>query len=115
MGNASTGISQAGHSKSIYSTGPSDLPVIYMESCLRVSGAQRAFAEMFTRLNAILKSTLKRTTTEKALLWQELEMVENYLAIEQVCFADHLRIETNVESGALESLVPRFLSFGLCS
>ena len=35
--------------------------------------------------------------------------MENYLAIEQVRFADRLRIEITVEPGALDGLVPCFL------
>lgn len=65
--------------------------------------------EMLAHLNAILKSTLKRTTPEKVPLSQELEIVENYLAIEQVRFADRLHIEIKVDPGALESLMPCFL------
>jgi signal transduction histidine kinase len=72
-------------------------------------GRQKEAAEMLSHLNAILKSTLKRTTPEKVPLGQELELVENYLAIEQVRFADRLRIEIKVEPGALEGLVPCFL------
>jgi hypothetical protein len=72
-------------------------------------GRQKEAAEMLSHLNAMLKSTLKRTTPEKVLLAQELELVENYLAIEQVRFADRLRIEIKVEPGALEGLVPCFL------
>jgi len=64
---------------------------------------------MLGHLNAILKSTLKRKTPEKVPLSQELEMVENYLAIEQVRFADRLRIEIKVEPSALDGLVPCFL------
>jgi LytS/YehU family sensor histidine kinase len=66
-------------------------------------------AEMLSHLNAILKSTLTRTTPEKVPLSQELEIMENYLAIEQVRFADRLRIEIKVEPGALDGLVPCFL------
>jgi LytS/YehU family sensor histidine kinase len=66
-------------------------------------------AEMLGHLNAILKSTLKRTAPEKVPLAQEFEIVENYLAIEQVRFADRLRIEIKVEPNALDSLVPCFL------
>jgi signal transduction histidine kinase len=65
--------------------------------------------EMLAHLNAILKSTLKRTAPEKVPLSQELEIVENYLAIEQVRFADRLHIEIKVDPGALDSLVPCFL------
>lgn len=72
-------------------------------------GRRAEAVEMLGYLNAILKSTLKRTTPEKVPLSQELEIVENYLAIEQVRFADRLRIEIRVEPSALDSLVPCFL------
>jgi LytS/YehU family sensor histidine kinase len=72
-------------------------------------GRQQAAVEMLGHLNAILKTTLRRTTPEKITLSQELEIVENYLAIEQVRFADRLRIEIKVEPSALDSLVPCFL------
>ena len=72
-------------------------------------GRQAEAADMLGHLNAILKSTLKRTTPEKVPLSQELEIVENYLAIEQVRFADRLQIQIKVDPGALNSLVPCFL------
>jgi signal transduction histidine kinase len=72
-------------------------------------GRQAEAVEMLSHLNAILKSTLKRTAPEKVPLSQELEIMENYLAIEQVRFADRLRIQIKVEPSALESLVPCFL------
>jgi len=72
-------------------------------------GRQEEAAEMLGHLNAILKSTLKRTTPQKVPLAQELEVMENYLAIEQIRFADRLHIEIKVEPGALDSLVPCFL------
>jgi LytS/YehU family sensor histidine kinase len=64
---------------------------------------------MLFHLNAILRSTLSRTTPEKVPLSQELEIIENYLAIEQVRFADRLRVEIKVDPGALDGLVPCFL------
>jgi hypothetical protein len=70
---------------------------------------QKDAAEMLGHLISILKTTLKRTTPEKVPLSQELEMVENYLAIEQVRFADRLRIEIAVQPDALDALVPCFL------
>jgi Putative regulator of cell autolysis len=72
-------------------------------------GRQKQATEMLTHLNAILKSTLARTTPEKIPLSKELEMIESYLAIEQVRFADRLQIEIKVDSSALDGLVPSFL------
>jgi hypothetical protein len=72
-------------------------------------GRQSQAAEMLGHLNAILKRTLERTTPEKVPLSQELEIVESYLAIEQIRFADRLRVDIKVDPGALHSLVPCFL------
>lgn len=72
-------------------------------------GRQKAAGEMLGHLNAILKSTLTRTTPEKVPLAQELEFVGNYLAIERVRFSDRLRIEIKVDPSALDGLVPCFL------
>lgn len=72
-------------------------------------GRQRQAAEMLSHLNAILKTTLQRGAPEKVPLSQELEIVENYLAIEQVRFADRLRIELKVDPNALDGLIPCFL------
>ena len=72
-------------------------------------GRQKEALATLSHLNAILRSTLQRTTPEKVPLSQELEMMENYLAIEQVRFADRLRIEIKVEPGALDGLIPCFL------
>ena len=72
-------------------------------------GRPEQAVEMLEHLNSILKSTLKRASPEKVRLSEELEVVENYLAIEQVRFADRLRVEIKVEPTALDSLVPCFL------
>jgi hypothetical protein len=72
-------------------------------------GRQKEATTMLFHLNAILKSTLQRTTPEKVPLSQELEIMENYLAIEQVRFADRLRVEIKVDPSALHGLVPCFL------
>lgn len=60
-------------------------------------------------LNRILKATLSRSRPERVSLATELEIVENYLAIEQVRFADRLRVEMRVDPSALDGLVPCFL------
>jgi sensor histidine kinase YesM len=72
-------------------------------------GRQSQAAAMLGHLNPILKRTLERDTPEKTPLSQELEIVENYLAIEQVPFADRLHVHIKVDPGALHSLVPCFL------
>jgi signal transduction histidine kinase len=72
-------------------------------------GRQPQAVEMLGHLNVILKRTLERSTPEKVALSQELEIIENYLAIEQVRFADRLRVEIKVDPSALHSLVPCFL------
>jgi hypothetical protein len=72
-------------------------------------GRQQQAAEMLAHLNALLKTTLTRTTPEKVPLSQELEIIENYLAIEQVRFADRLQIEIKVDPNALDGLIPCFL------
>lgn len=72
-------------------------------------GRQQQAAAMLSHLNAILKATLRQTAPEKVPLSQELEIVENYLAIEQVRFADRLRLEFKVDPSALDGLIPCFL------
>jgi signal transduction histidine kinase len=65
--------------------------------------------ETLEHLNAILKTGLKRNTPSKIPLAQELEIVESYLAIERVRFADRLRVDMNLDPNALDGLVPCFL------
>jgi signal transduction histidine kinase len=65
--------------------------------------------EVLEHLNTILKSVLKRNTPGKIPLAQELEIVESYLAIERVRFADRLRVDINLDPAALDGLVPCFL------
>lgn len=72
-------------------------------------GRRSEAVEMLSHLNLILKSTLKRTAPEKVPLSQELEMIDNYLAIEQIRFADRLQVEIKIEPGALDGMVPCFL------
>lgn len=72
-------------------------------------GRQKEASAMLFHLNAILRTTLERSTPDKVPLSQELELIENYLAIEQVRFADRLRVEIKIDPGALDGLVPSFL------
>ena len=72
-------------------------------------GKQEEAVQTLAHLNAILRSTLASDVPEKVSLAQELAVVENYLAIEQIRFADRLRVEMRVDPGALDGLVPCFL------
>src|SRR5882757_66254 len=72
-------------------------------------GRQAEAVEALTHLNALLKTTLSQETPEKIPLARELEFIENYLAIEQIRFADRLKVEMKVTSGALDGLLPCFL------
>jgi signal transduction histidine kinase len=72
-------------------------------------GRQAEAIEALAHLNALLKTTLSQGTPEKIPLARELEFIENYLAIEQIRFADRLKVEMKVTSAALDGLVPCFL------
>lgn len=65
--------------------------------------------ETLEHLNTVLKLVLKRNTPSKIPLAQELEVLENYLAIEQVRFADRLRVDIKLDPSTLDGLVPCFL------
>ena len=65
--------------------------------------------ETLEHLNTILKLVLRRNTPSKIRLAQELEIIESYLAIERVRFADRLRVDVNLDPSALDGLVPCFL------
>jgi hypothetical protein len=72
-------------------------------------GRNAEASETLSHLNSILKATLSRARPEKVSLAAELEIIENYLAIEQLRFADRLRVEIRVDPAALDGLVPCFL------
>ena len=60
-------------------------------------------------LNTILRITLQRKAPEKVPFAEELRVVESYLAIQKVRFADRLQVKTNATPEALDALVPCFL------
>jgi LytS/YehU family sensor histidine kinase len=65
--------------------------------------------ETLGSLNTLLRTTLASNSPEKVTLGKELQMIESYLAIEQVRFADRLRVDVRIEPDALRGLVPCFL------
>ena len=72
-------------------------------------GRREQALETLEHLNTVLKLVLKRNTPSKIPLAQELEVLESYLAIEQVRFADRLRVDINLDPNTLDGLVPCFL------
>jgi Histidine kinase len=72
-------------------------------------GRREQALETLEHLNTVLKQVLKRNTPNKIPLAQELEVLESYLAIEQVRFADRLRVDINLDPNTLDGLVPCFL------
>lgn len=72
-------------------------------------GRSEEALQTLDHLNTILRMVLQRNTPSKIPLAQELEIVESYLAIERVRFADRLRVDLNLDPNALDGLVPCFL------
>jgi signal transduction histidine kinase len=72
-------------------------------------GRNQEASETLAHLNTILRKTLQRSTPEKITFAQELQVVESYFAIQQVRFADRLRVKIETTPEALEGLVPCFL------
>ncbi|MGB8831708.1 MAG: histidine kinase, partial [Candidatus Sulfotelmatobacter sp.] len=72
-------------------------------------GRREEALETLEHLNTVLKLVLQRNTPSKIPLGQELELLESYLAIEQVRFADRLRVDINLDPNTLDGLVPCFL------
>jgi signal transduction histidine kinase len=72
-------------------------------------GRREQALETLEHLNTVLRLVLKRNAPSKIPLAQELEVLESYLAIEQVRFADRLRVDINLDPNTLDGLVPCFL------
>jgi len=60
-------------------------------------------------LNTILRTTLSRRAPEKVPFTEELRVVESYLAIQKVRFADRLQVKIEASPEAMDGLVPCFL------
>jgi signal transduction histidine kinase len=72
-------------------------------------GRREQALETLEHLNTVLKLVLKRNTPGKIPLAEELEVLESYLAIQQVRFADRLRVDISLDPNTLDGLVPCFL------
>jgi len=74
---------------------------------VRDGDAQRA-TQVIEQLSDVLRSTLGRSRENEVTLEEELELVRQYLAVEQARFSDRLRTEFDVDSALLSAAVPSF-------
>jgi signal transduction histidine kinase len=65
--------------------------------------------EMIERLSALLRITLNHVGEQEVTLAEELEYLRAYLDIEQVHFGDRLEIVYQIDSAALDALVPNLV------
>lgn len=77
-------------------------------SLIRLHENQAAI-EMLTRLSDLLRTLLNREDEHEIPLHRELDLVEQYLAIEQVRFGERLNIEINIANDVEDCLVPTLL------
>jgi two-component system LytT family sensor kinase len=61
------------------------------------------------RLSELLRETLSGTAAHEVALHSELEFLDAYVEIQTARFGARLRVEKNVEAGAMNLLVPRML------
>ena len=66
----------------------------------------RAAQQMLVRLADLLRSTLALQAVQEVPLRDELALVRQYLAIEEIRFADRLRVEWCIDDGVTSALVP---------
>jgi len=78
-------------------------------SSLAQRGERRAAVDMLARLSELLRRTLDETLDHELPIEQELDLLELYLSIERVRFADRLRIDIRVDPAARGALVPTFV------
>ena len=77
-------------------------------STLALKGDQAAVTEMLARLSGLLRAALEEHT-EEIPLSRELEFVDDYVAIQQIRFADRLSVEKTVAADTLRGLVPTMI------
>lgn len=68
-----------------------------------------AAARMVELLSDVLRQVLNASHVQETTLAEELTFVRNYLAIEQVRFADRLRVTIDAEPALLSGIVPAFI------
>jgi two-component system LytT family sensor kinase len=71
-------------------------------------GDRTGAIQIVEHLSAVLRRTLSRHRANEVTLQEELELVRQYLAIEQARFSDRLRAEFEIDDEVLSAAVPSF-------
>jgi sensor histidine kinase YesM len=71
-------------------------------------GDGHAAARVVEQLSDVLRRTLSRHQASEVALADELELVRQYLAVEQARFSDRLRPELDIDESTLSAAVPAF-------
>ena len=69
---------------------------------------RQAAVRILEQLSDVLRTTLSSHQSNEVTLGEELELVRQYVAIEQARFSDRLRPEFNVDAALLPAAVPSF-------
>ena len=77
-------------------------------STLALKGDHAAVTETLGRLSSLLRVALDEHTEEIPLA-REMAFLDDYIAIQQVRFADHLAVEKKIALDALDGLVPTMI------
>ena len=64
---------------------------------------------LIARISSLLRMSLENTGVQTVPLRQELDFLTRYLQIQQVRFGDKLQFKTDVESAALDAIVPNLV------
>jgi hypothetical protein len=78
-------------------------------SSLMLNGETTAAVRMTSRLSELLRRALRATERPEHSLEDELELVDDYLAIQRVRFEDRLAIERDVDPTTLDARVPSLI------
>jgi signal transduction histidine kinase len=74
-----------------------------------ISRDPRAAEEMITGLAELLRESLRSTSRHEVTLKEELVLLERYLAIMQVRYAERLTVAYDLDPSLLDALVPQFI------
>lgn len=78
-------------------------------SVLALKGDQTAVVRVVGLLSEILRSCLDETRGQEASLSDELQLVESYLEIQRIRFADRLTVDVHADADALVARVPTLI------